>query len=447
MAERRRATASVRFRVTALATIVAAATLAVTGAILVRYQRQMMIETLDESLVTQADQLAARLPGAGATFPGIVDDDGFAQLTDGDRVIAATPNLRDHPAVASAPATGQRVTTVHDVIEDEPAFRVLSRHVAGDRQLTLNVGASMEDINEVTGRLAMSLAVALPVVLALLAGLVWTLVGRTLAPVESIRAEVAALGATDLHRRVPEPARDDEIGRLARTMNAMLDRLEDSARRQRRFVADASHELRSPLTRIRTDVEVDLAHPAEADLEATHRRILDETADLERLINDLLALARADDGLEPAVRETVDLDELVLRHTRRIRELGQVEIDTTGVSGAQVHGDPRQLGRAIGNLLDNAARHASRTVTVTLAEEGGSAVLAVADDGPGIPADEHERIFERFARVDDARTRESGGTGLGLAITRDIVERHNGTVAVDPGRTSGARLVVQLPLD
>jgi signal transduction histidine kinase len=311
----------------------------------------------------------------------------------------------------------------------------------------LNVGASMEDVNEVTTRLAASLAVAFPVVLALLAGLVWVLVGRTLAPVESIRAEVAALGATDLHRRVPEPGRDDEIGRLARTMNAMLDRLEESARRQRQFVADASHELRSPLTRIRTDIEVDLAHPADADLEATHRRVLDETADLERLINDLLALARADDGLEPVARETVDVDELVLRQARRIRELGQVEIDTTGVSGAQVQGDPRQLARAIGNLIDNAARHAARTVTVALAEHRDRAVLTVADDGPGIPADQRERIFERFTRVDDARTPGVGGTGLGLAITRDIVQRHDGTVAVDPHVTSGARFVLELPLD
>jgi signal transduction histidine kinase len=225
----------------------------------------------------------------------------------------------------------------------------------------------------------------------------------------------------------------------------MLTRIEDSVGRQQRFVADASHELRGPLTRIRSELEVDLAHPDRADPLATHRSVLDETVGLQHLVDDLLLLAQSDSHAAPPMSdEPVDVDDLVVRVARRLRADGRVTVDLSGVSAAQVRGDADQLVRAIGNVADNAVRHATSTVTFTLAERNGSAVLAVADDGDGIPADQRERIFERFARLDEARG-AGGGTGLGLAIARDIVVRHGGTIAVDESYSSGARLVITLP--
>jgi signal transduction histidine kinase len=282
-------------------------------------------------------------------------------------------------------------------------------------------------------------------VVAVLTLLVWWLAGRLLAPVEALRSEVAAIGGTDLHRRVRQPPGDDEIGRLARTMNQMLGRLDDAVGRQQRFVADASHELRGPLTRIRTELEVDLANPGPVDrLGDTHRSVLAEVTGLQRLVDDLLQLARADAGVASDRREPVDLDDLVLREARRVRASGRVALDGTGVSAAQVIGDPDQLTRAIRNLVDNAERHAASRVALALAEVDGVAVLTIGNDGPGIPEDQRERIFERFGRLDDARDRGTGGAGLGLAITREIVERHGGTITAEPGE-EGARFVVRIP--
>jgi signal transduction histidine kinase len=268
--------------------------------------------------------------------------------------------------------------------------------------------------------------------------------------VEAIRREVAGIGtagAPGLDRRVPVPPGDDEVARLARTMNGMLDRLEDGAARQQRFVADASHELRSPLARIRSEIEVDLAHPDGADPTATARSVLDETVGLQHLVADLLALARSDAGTGASGRPPgpVDLDEVVGRLVRRVREGGRVAIDARGVGPARVTGDPDRLGRAVANVVDNAVRHADSTVTVTLAEQNGSVRLTVADDGPGIPPDQRDAVFERFARLDTARSAGDGGTGLGLAIARDTVTEHGGTIEVDPGHTPGAQLVITLP--
>jgi signal transduction histidine kinase len=322
-----------------------------------------------------------------------------------------------------------------------------------DEGTPAQVADAREDVDEATGALAGTLAVAVPVVVVALGGLIWWLVGRTLRPVEDIRAEVARIGGRDLHRRVPEPPSDDELGRLARTMNQMLARVEGATRRQQRFVADASHELRSPLTRMRATLEVDLAHPDRADLPATHRSVLEETVGLQHLVDDLLRLARSDAALpgepggpgEPG-EDLVDLDDVVLRLTRRHRADGRVTVDTGGVGAAQVVGDRAQLARAVANVVDNAVRYAASTVTLWLAEQGGEAVLAVADDGPGIPAADRERVFERFTRLDDARGATTGGAGLGLAIARDIVRRHGGTITVDPSPHPGARLVIRLPV-
>ena len=243
---------------------------------------------------------------------------------------------------------------------------------------------------------------------------------------------------------MPESGSGDEIDRLARTMNGMLDRLEEGSSRQRRFVADTSHELRTPLTRMRTGLETQVADDVEA-ADVLRSSLLEEVRSLEATVEDLLTLARLDASAAPVERAPLDLDDLVGREVMRLRATSEVEVEMTGVTGAATVGDQGQLGRVIRNLLDNAERHARSTVRVACREEPDGTVVEVADDGPGIPESERARVFERFTRLDEARSAGSGGTGLGLAICRAIVEAHGGTIAVSDSDDGGACFTVRLP--
>jgi signal transduction histidine kinase len=217
-------------------------------------------------------------------------------------------------------------------------------------------------------------------------------------------------------------------------MNAMLDRLQAASDRERRFVADASHELQSPLASFRTQLEVALTHPAGADWPATASDLLHDSRQMERLVRDLLFLARNGETPTPVPPTPVDLDDIVLDEAARLRAAARVRVDSSRVSAAPVYGSRDDLTRLARNLLENAERHAATTVRVELGIAAGQARLVVANDGPAIPAEDRHRIFERFARLDDARNRASGGTGLGLAIVKDIAERHGGTVHAEDGQ-------------
>ena len=283
----------------------------------------------------------------------------------------------------------------------------------------------------------------------MISAVVWALVGRTLRPVERIRSEVAAIDGGDTSHRISPPATGDEIERLAVTMNDLLERQDVASRRQRQFVADASHELRSPLARMRTELDVGRTDGGEAD--EVVASISDEVDHLTALVDDLLHLARSDAADAVDVRRPVDLDDIVLDEARRIGDASDVNLDLSAMSAAHLDGNPNQLRRLVRNLLDNAVRHASERVAVSLRESGsGTITLTVGDDGPGIAPADRERVFERFVRLDAARTRHDGGTGLGLAIARDIAERHGGTITLDDtldeaDAGSGARFVVILP--
>ncbi|MCU1443243.1 MAG: putative sensor histidine kinase TcrY [Cryobacterium sp.] len=441
--------ASVRARITVVATVVVLVVLAATGAALITAQRSVLTDSVDEVLAQHSRTVARELDAGaldsrslGQVIPAQGDDEAFAQVVDASgRIVASTARSFDG-AELSAPAGGSpRYDIVHFGKEGE--YRVRSeRHDA----VVIVTGTPLDDVNDSVAALTRGLVVAVPAAALLLAALVWVLVGRVLRPVEEIRREVASITGSSLERRVREPGSRDEIARLARTMNEMLERVEFAAERQRRFVEDASHELRTPLARIRAELEVDLAHPDPAGHQATLERILRDADELQRLIDDLLTLARSDDDTQRARWKPVDLDDIVLREATRLRAAGTVSVDVSRVSAAQVLGDADQLARAVRNLLDNAAQHGGSSVEVALGEVGTDAVLAVTDDGAGIPAHLQERVFERFTRVDPARTRASGGSGLGLAITRDLVAAHGGTVTVDAGHTTGARLVVHIPL-
>ncbi|GIF22915.1 signal transduction histidine kinase [Actinoplanes tereljensis] len=270
----------------------------------------------------------------------------------------------------------------------------------------------------------------------------WLVAGRALRPVERMRAELARITAADMSSRVPQPRTDDEIARLAETMNATLDRLADAAERQRRFVADAAHELRSPLAGLRNTVEVALEHGEAADLTAVKAT----TDRLQHLTDDLLLLARLE-RTAPPTGKPVDLaaiaEELV--GERHYRTPPDERFTVVAPEPALVTGREPELARLLENLLDNAARYARDRVTVTVTKPEPDLVrIEVHDDGPGIPAADRERVFERFTRLDEARDRGHGGAGLGLAIARDIAVRHGGSLSVADS-DGGARLVADLP--
>jgi signal transduction histidine kinase len=439
---------TIRFQITALASVAVGVVLVVAGVGLVLAQRAQLVGGLDASLRQRAADVEILVEREGTPDVIAGSEDSFVQLVTPDGiVITATDDLEGlDPLPVPQPAAGSVLSTVDLPLVDEDRFRVLTTPVDTDQgPATLHVGSSLDDMAESVGILAFSLTVTIPVTVLLLAGVVWWLVGRTLAPVEAIRSEVATIGFTDLDRRVPRPPGNDEIARLAETMNEMLDRLHDSVARRQAFVADASHELRSPLTRMRSALEVELARIPEGEVTFALASVLEEVIGLQSLVENLLHLARSDAGQVPIRVEPVDLDDLLLEEARRIRAGTRVEVDMSAVSAAQIVGDRHQLGRAIHNLVDNAEQHASEQVWLALSERGGEAVLTVDDDGPGIPQEQRERIFERFTRLDPARTHQ-GGTGLGLAIARDIVERYGGTVSVGTSEAGGARFVVRLPL-
>ncbi|WP_369212624.1 sensor histidine kinase [Streptomyces flavofungini] len=305
--------------------------------------------------------------------------------------------------------------------------------------LTVWAGGSLADEKSAVSTALTSMLIGFPLLLAVVAGVTWLVTRRALRPVAAITAEMAAITASeDLARRVPEPDTHDEIARLARTTNETLTALQTSVERQRRFVADASHELRSPIASLRTQLEVGAAHPELLDVDGA----VEDTVRLQELAADLLLLARLDAGEKPGGAR-VDLAALAGEElSQRTRD--RVEVRTE-LRSAEVAGSRGQLARVLGNLLNNAQRHARSRVTVATRPDGAWAVLEVSDDGTGVPPGERERIFERFVRLDDARTRDEGGAGLGLAIARDVAARHGGTLVVGEAPSGGALFELRLP--
>ena len=371
------------------------------------------------------------------------------------REVRAAARLRgqDVAAVLASDAAARGPLAVDDpqelviqvLDEDGPFLAVATGADTPLGRRTVVVVRSSDAVGETTAVVSGLLAVGLPLLLAVVAVTTWTVVGRALAPVEAIRAEVDAISAAGLHRRVPDPAADDEIGRLARTMNRMLGRLEQAQARQRRLVSDASHELRSPVATIRQHAEVALAHPGRTTTTELAATVLAEDLRLQRLAEDLLLLTRADEHTLAMRRRPVDLDDLVFGEARRLREATGLRVDTTAVSAGRVDGDAAGLRRMLRNLGDNAARHAAGRLGLSVAEGGGMVRLVVDDDGPGIPEADRERVFERFVRLDGARARADGGSGLGLAIMAELVAAHGGTVGVASSPLGGARVEVTLP--
>jgi signal transduction histidine kinase len=446
----RRRLASVRVRTTIGATVVVALALTLAGVTITLILRDRMLGNVDAALRLRGTDIGAIIE-SGALPEAVAiegDEDGFAQIVDADgNVVAASSNIDGEPELTDATPETSFDLLVDPV--DQGSFRVYIHQTATSDALTVIVGRSLEDVAHTMQTLIWSLTIGIPMLVLLVAATTWIVVGRALRPVDAMRAEVADIGGSDLHRRVPTPASDDEIGRLASTMNAMLDRLEAASERQERFVSDASHELRTPIATVRHELDVARAGPPD-ELPRAMDDIADENRRMEQLVDDLLLLARQDRAHSDAARAVadhaiVDIDDVAIVEAHRKRPTTKT-LDLSGVTEAQVYGDENQLARVMRNLLDNAFRYARARVAITVRVVDPEVELSVDDDGPGVDPLDRQRILERFTRADDDRSRAGGGAGLGLAIADDIVTDHGGSLTVtDSPLLGGARFVVTLP--
>ena len=444
---------SIRVRTTAAAVLVVGVTLAFAAIAMVSVLEGSLRDNVRTSALLRAEAIAEELT-SGTNPDGLAlgvrgEDEEFVQVLDarGDLVIAS-PNVEGRaPAVRLAPGESQTIgpRSPPDVEPFDDPFVAVATRSGGERPLTVIVGRNLEIVSEARRTLTWVLTIAMPLLLVVVGVVTWRVVGRALSPVDAIGAEVEAISSRELHRRVSEPGGKDEISRLAATMNRMLARLEAGRLRERRFVSDASHELRSPVATIRQHAEVALSHPEQTSSRDLAEIVLDEDVRLQRLVEDLLLLTRIDEGTLELRAEPVDLDDLLFEEAARLRGATDLRVDVGGVSAGRVLGDREQLGRLIRNLTDNAVRHARTTIALSLAERNGQVVLDIDDDGTGIDDTQRERIFDRFVRLDEARDRDSGGSGLGLAIVREVAVFHGGTVAIVESRSGGTRFEVRLP--
>lgn len=430
---------------TAVATIVAAG-----GVLLVTSVRSGLFDTADQLGEAQADQLAqlARRQNLPAELSPAHEVEVAAQVVRGGRVISATSNAGS-PSFFDVPVQKPGSDTVVDVArlpgQEGGPFRVTALGTQTPRgPVTIFVAVDVESVDDAMSTFVRYGVVALVLMTLAVGGVCWLVIGRTLAPVDAISRQAEHITGRRLDERVPEPRPHDEIRRLARTINDMLARLELSARQQDRFVADAAHELRTPLATLRLRLETALDRADPVSDEELLPDLLGETLRLGSLVDELLLLARSDAGRLAAQVEPVDLDDVVTSVVASTQDR-RVAVREGEMQPVQVLGEPALLEQVVRNLVENAVRHARAEVDVSLTASPASAVITVDDDGPGIPPDARSEVFERFVRLDDSRARDQGGVGLGLAIVDEIVRLHDGTVEISKSPRAGARFRVLLP--
>jgi signal transduction histidine kinase len=449
---------SIRARLTTAFVVALAIVLALAGLFVYLRTGSELSGAIDDGLRTRAADLEALVasggPGsaelAGALFEG---EEGFSEIvtTDG-QVIATTLGPGAGPALDAetlrAAAEGRVEVDGLEIAGVDGETRVLAGPASGPQgEFVVVAGASTEDRSEALAGIAGAFLIGAPLALALAAGLGYLLATRALAPVEALRRRAEEVTLERSGERLPLPESEDELRRLAATLNAMLDRIEASLERERVFVADASHELRTPLAILRTELEL-ARRPERTDdeLRAAVRSAADEVDRLTRLAEDLLVIARSDQGRLSIRREPTDLAALLARvgdrFEQRAAEAGRV-ISVDAPAGLRADVDMIRIEQALGNLIDNALRHGDGAIGIAARREDGVAVIEVADEGSGFAAGFEDRAFERFTRADDGRT--GGGSGLGLAIVSAIAEAHGGDVAIHRGGP-GATLRIELPL-
>ncbi len=439
-----------RLRIAGAAALLVAVALLAGAALLVDLLHNRLHETARTAASLRAADVAG-LANAGAlpatlALPG--EESSVVQVVNAAGiVISSSENIAGEPPISDRrPLTSSELSFVARVnaLDARDPMRVVATQASTPSGPVVvyaaeNLERSEDTVREVTA----VLAGALPLLVVFVGGLSWWAVGRALRPVQAITETMADITATDLHRRVPVNHSGDEISHLASTVNATLERLDIAVERQRRFVADASHELRGPLAALRADLEISLAHPDRTDWPTTARDSLSDVERLQTLTEDLLVLARLDETRRNN-HQPVDLANLIREQAAHLRRV-DIDVELDLGSDLVVEGDRDQLRRMLRNLLANAEQHTTSRIEVHASRSGHDVCVTISDDGPGIPAADRSRVFERFVRLDDARTRDTGGTGLGLAIVQNIVHAHHGRVTIQDAEPTGASFTVALP--
>lgn len=447
---------SMRVRLTAGATLLAGMTFAVGGLLVLATYHNNLVTDRERATRAAATNVASAASAAEGTglprpipMPVGVEVPRVQVLDTGGRVLTGDPVSADQPAMLVPKSRDEpQYTTLTHAVFLLPARRVylVALPVTGASrggELTVEAAISLDPADDRAAQAARQAAIALGGALIVVAVLSWLVVGRTLAPVERMRARVAAITATGaLTQRVAVPAGRDEIGRLGQTLNEMLHALHEAQLRQRQFVADAAHELRTPVAGITAFLEVAHRHPEAIAHNELASRLLAAHERLAGLVDDLLTLASMD-AHAPARPRPVDLTEVV---RQSLRQAWATPVHARLAETVTVTGNEAQLARMVGNLLDNATRYARTTVRLSLSATDRTAVLTVLDDGPGIPPDKQDQIWQRFTRLDEDRSRARGGAGLGLALVKEVVAAHRGTAQVTNGEGGGALFTVRIPL-
>jgi signal transduction histidine kinase len=446
---------SLRARLTLLATTLFTFAVLTGAVLLIVLQKYALVRVLDSSAQKTATDVARQfITGKNPTnvLPTTGGVTAVQVVNANDVVIAASPGAdRITPVLNTEQLRAARNGTRFDIASttSDGRLRVLAAR-AGDKTVLVVTDLSrVDDSVRIVTRAAL---IGGPLAVLLMGFASYAVVALTLRPVAALRhgaADITAAGLAD--QRLPVPGAKDEIHRLAITLNAMLDRIDSATARQRTFVGDAAHELRSPLASLRVQLEVAQRLGPESDWNGLIDDVMVDVKRLDRLVEDLLALARVDEAGEPR-REPVQLDALITTVVGGYMQ-AHVPVTTTGEHDVEIVGDPDGLHRVVVNLIDNALRYARSGVVIDLqrASLAGRPIvrLTVTDDGPGIPAAERKRVFDRFYRITQARDRESGGTGLGLPIVRDVARAHGGSVRLTdrPDGADGLQAVVVLPAD
>lgn len=454
---------SVRARTTTTAVVAFSIAVALAALGLIATLQSSLMDEIDRSLDSRAADIAAQVDsenelivlGAG------IDSDTLAVVFSLDGALFDSTDLSvdldvlgnsfeetDAPFDADLNhlADTAGAGNMRAVVLSVPLDPTTATEFVADDDFLILVATSLDGFDRTVNRVTLVALAIGPLLVVLVGALTWVLTGRSLAPVEAIRSEVDAITDSELDRRVTPPKSSDEIARLAKTMNEMLERLDSASTSQRRFIADASHELRSPLASIAARIDVSLRHGTDEEWRSTASAVRNDVDRMHRLVDDLLHLARSDtEASDRANGTAVDLDDIVLSVIGTTIRPSHVALDASAVSAGLVSGHPDHLTRVVTNLIDNAVRHARSQVTISLSDDTNHVTLTIDDDGVGVAPADRSRIFDRFVRLDDARDRDSGGAGLGLAISRDIVQRHAGNIDVDEAPGGGARFAVSLP--
>ncbi|HEY6934421.1 MAG TPA: HAMP domain-containing sensor histidine kinase [Marmoricola sp.] len=437
---------SLRGRLMTIGVLGLAVALGLGGAVLYGALRVAGVRTLDRSAAATArdvvalvrsDRLPDPIPATGAQIVQVVDRRG--------RVVSASPNADRLTAMLTLGEVQRALRSPVEVSgsRDGLSSRLRVSATTAPHGEVVLVAQQLDQIQRGTRALATALLVTYPVLLLVLALIAWRVIGATLRPVEALRAGAERISGSGHEERLPVPATEDEIGALARTLNSMLDRLAAARERQRAFLADVAHELRSPLASIRTQLEVaqQLGEGGEL-VDGVHA----EAVRMSTLVDDLLVLARLDaDSAPPSPAAPVDVAAVLAGVAGRYAD-PRLSVRAPEAAGLEVLGNPDELARVLGNLVDNALRHAAQLVQVTAERRGARVALLVDDDGPGVPPDARERVLERFTRLDEARDRDAGGSGLGLAIVAELVERRGGRITLLEAPLGGLRAEVLLPV-